>query len=160
MNAFHASEAARAERIAQQKKADDDHRKAVEKAAHDEAQKRAADAAAETARKEKEKEDKWNADGQKIKDDTDRLTAEIDRRGKRASELEIELDSLNKAKEQDNREDFELLKRIEQARVDQHNAEMEIQRMGRDDRAAARTTAPWPRCHLRRRRGRSNGPPF
>jgi type IV secretory pathway VirB10-like protein len=150
MNAFQAREAAHAEAVAQQKKAEDDHRKAVELAAHEEAQKRAAEAAAEAAQKEKEKEDKWNAEGARIQKETDRFTGELDRMTKRASALEIERDSLNKSKEQESREDFELLKRIEQSRVDQHNAEMEIQRMvamiaqRADDSAMAKMPPPPP----------------
>jgi len=48
---------------------------------------------------------------------------------KDSAALEIELDTLHKQKEQSNREDFDLLKQVELARVGLRAAEMENQRM-------------------------------
>ncbi len=124
-----AREAARQVELQRQKDAAEAHRKAIERQAQADATRRAA----ETARKEAEAEaaakKKWDDQSAQIQADTDKAKASIAKSKKEIAALEAELTSLNKAKDKDNREDFELLKSVELARVNQFNAELEIQRM-------------------------------
>lgn len=119
----------RAAQIEKQKAADAEHKKATELKARQDADKRAADQAAELAAAEKEKNDKWNAETKKILDQTNQAASEADKYSKMSAQLEIDLDNLHKQKEQLSREDFDLLKKVEQERVAQRNAQLEIQRM-------------------------------
>jgi hypothetical protein len=124
-----ARDSARASEVARQKAADAAHKKVVEDKARAEAEKRAADEAAEAARVTAEREAKWNAEGAKIQGETDKSNTDGARFAKQAEDLQAELKKLDAEKEKANRDDFELLKGVEAARVAQHNAEMEIQRM-------------------------------
>ena len=129
MSALDARDHQRAEAIAHQKAADTAHKKAIEDAARASAEKRSADDAAAAAKKEADREEKWAAEGKKIQDATSKSNADAAADLKRSNELQAELERLDKEKEATNQEDFNLLKQLESARVAQHNAEMEIQRM-------------------------------
>jgi hypothetical protein len=123
-----AKEQAHKEQVARDK-ADADAKKAVAEAkARADADKRAADRAAEEAKTAQEKEDKYNADMARIKQDTDKSNAKAEVYAKKVSDLTIELDTLHKQKDELTRESFELDKQVELADVERRNAEMEIQR--------------------------------
>jgi len=122
-------DAARTAEINRQKAADAAHKKMIEDQARASAEARSAADAAEAARKAAEREEKWAAEGKKIQDATDQSNADAAKYSKQATDLQADLDRLDKEKEDANREDFDLLKSLESARVAQHNAEMEIQRM-------------------------------
>jgi len=110
-------------------KAEADQKKALAEAkAREDAEKRAADRAADEAKAAKEKEDKYNSDMARIKEDTDRSNATAATYAKQVSDLTIELDSLHKQKDTEMRESFELAKKVELAEIARRNAELEIQR--------------------------------
>jgi membrane protein involved in colicin uptake len=112
------------------KKADEDARKAaIEAAAKADADKRAAQRAADEAKKEADRVAKWEAEGQKIKDATDKYNAEADRSARKAAALELQLTDLRAQKEKLNREAFDLTKQVELGKINRRTAEMEIQRI-------------------------------
>lgn len=119
----------RAEQVAQDRKAEETRKAAIEQKAREDAEKRSAERAAVEAKKEADKIARWEAEGKKIQDATDAATAKGDAYAKQISNLEIELNSLRANKEKFNREAFEFAKQVEQARVNKRNAELEIQRM-------------------------------
>jgi chromosome segregation ATPase len=113
------------------KKLEDD--KAKAKAENE--RKAAADAKERQLAREKEdaekvaaKQAKIAAADKEVKDATDKALAEGDKAAKEVSKLEIELDTLRKAKDKGNREAFDLAKQVELAKVAKRNAEFEIQR--------------------------------
>jgi len=101
----------------------------AEKKAREDAERRNAERATEEARIAKEKQDRYDADMRRIKDDTDKASASAAESAVKVSELTIELDTLHKQKDALTREGFELAKRVEMAAVARRNAEIEIQRM-------------------------------
>ena len=103
-------------------------KKIIEDKARLDSEKRSAARAAEEKKKEDDKIAKWVNDGKKIQDDTDKANAEANRLSKEAAVLEIQLDTLRKAKDKASREAFELVKQVELAKVARRNAEIEIQR--------------------------------
>jgi hypothetical protein len=117
------------EQVAQQQKAEADRKALIEQKAREDAAKRAAERAAADAKKEADRLAKWEADNRKIQELTDAANAKADAYSKQISNLEIELNTLRTTKERMNREAFDFAKKIEQARIDKQNAEMEIQRM-------------------------------
>jgi len=119
----------RAEETAQQLKIEADRKADIEAKARADAEKRAADRAAEEKKKEADKLAKWEAEGQKIRDDTDGYNAKADEYSKQISNLEVELNALRTNKEKLNREAFEILKDVESAKIEKRTAELEIQRM-------------------------------
>jgi len=64
-----------------------------------------------------------------VVDETNRSIARGDVAAKQLAALEIELDTLHKAKDTTSREAFDLAKKVELARIARRNAELEIQRM-------------------------------
>jgi len=110
------------------KLADDTHKAEIEAKARADAEKRAADRAADEAKKEAEKVAKWEAEGKKIQDATDKYNAQAEASAKQAAEMEIELSALRAAKEKLNREAFDLAKQVERGKIDRRTAELEIQR--------------------------------
>ena len=102
---------------------------ATEKKSREDTEKRAADRAA------KEKEDtekrlaKYNADNKRILDDKSGYESDTQRFTRMIAELERELADLRTKKEMTNRENLELLKKVELARIAKRNAELNIQRM-------------------------------
>jgi len=83
----------------------------------------------ETAKKEADRRAKWDAQGQEIADATKKYTAQAEASAKQVADLEAQLVALRKQKETSGRESFELLKKVELARIDKRNAELEIQRI-------------------------------
>ncbi len=110
-------------------KAEADQKKALAEAkAREDAERRSTERAAEEAKAAKDKEDKYNSDMARIKEDTDRSSATAATYAKQVSDLTIELDTLHKQKDTETRESFELAKKVELAEVARRNAELEIQR--------------------------------
>ncbi|ACB75623.1 hypothetical protein [Opitutus terrae] len=119
----------RTEEAAAKAKVEADRKAEIEQKARDDAAKRAADRAAEEAKKEADRAAKQAAEDKKVKDATDAANAKADGYAKQAGELEVQLSALRTQKEKLNREEFELAKQVELARVAKRNAELEIQRM-------------------------------
>ena len=122
-------EQAQAEAAARQKADEAAHKQMIEDKARQDAEKRAADAAADEAKKEADSAAKKKAERDKIQAETDRYNAEVDRYTKDNADLEAQLDALKTKEDQDNRAEFELSKRVEEARVNERIAELDIQRM-------------------------------
>jgi len=126
---------AKAKEIAHQQQVDKDKADADEKKhiaemkAREDAEKREADRAAADAKTAKDKQDKYDADMVRIKEDADKANALAETFSKQVSELTIEIDSLNKQKDTLTREGFEEAKKVELAEVGRRNAELEIQRL-------------------------------
>ncbi len=133
---FYFAEAKEAEIKEQQRIAEDTKRKAddaerkrvIEEKARQDAERRTAERLAAEKQKEDEKLAKWQADGKAIQDATDKANADVNHWSKECSNLEIQLDTLRKAKDKASREAFDLLKQVELAKVTRRNAEIEIQR--------------------------------
>jgi len=122
-------EQAHAEAVAQQKAADAAHKQMIEDKARQDAEKRAADAAADEAKKEADAAAKKKAERDKIQGETDKYNAEIDRYTTDNATLQAQLDGLKKQEDQDNRAEFDLEKRVQDARVTERTSELDIQRM-------------------------------
>lgn len=122
-------EAMRARKV-QEKLEDDKKQKEIAEArAAEDAKKRAAEREAEDRKKEEDRRRKQAAIDKDIADETARFKAEGDKNAKDASNLEIELDRLHKQKDALGREDFELAKQVELARVAKRNAELQEQHL-------------------------------
>jgi len=104
-------------------------KQAAEAKARADAEARNAERAAEETKAAKDKQDKYDNEMRRIKDDTDKANANAEAYAKQVSELTIELDSLRKQRDTITREGFDLAKRVELAEVTRRNAELEIQRM-------------------------------
>jgi hypothetical protein len=115
-------EVARIQKIEADKKAD------IEEKARQDAARRAAERAAEDARKEAKKIADWEAVGKEIQDATDKNIAEADAFARQIAALEIELDSLRRAKEKLNSDVLTQAKAVERAMIDKRTAELEVQR--------------------------------
>ena len=115
--------------IAKQKADETEKKRIAEDKARADAEKRAGERAAEEAKKEADKIAKWQGDSKRIQDDTDKSFADADKYQKEVARLEIELDTIRKAKDKASREAFDLLKQVERSKVDRRNAEIEIQRL-------------------------------
>lgn len=119
----HQQEVARQNAIAEHKK-EEAEAKARADALQREKEQKEQEAAAEAAR-EKKFEDELH----KVQSDIATYSAEADAYARKASELQIELDALHREKDKASRRDFELLKEVEQAQVQQTDAQLQIQRM-------------------------------
>ena len=117
-----------AAKIAEQQRQEAARKAAIEATARADAEKRTAERAAEEAKKEAEKLAKWDEEGRRIQEATDKYNAEADASSKKAAELEVQLSALRAAKEKLNRETFELAKQVELGKVNRRTAELEIQR--------------------------------
>ena len=129
----HAKEAAekervREEQIALEKKQEEERKAAIEEQARLDAAKRTAEREAAAAAKEAERIAEWQAEDLEIQKATDEYNAEADKLAKQISALEVQLDTLHKKKEATNAAVLALSKKVEQARIDKRNAELEIQR--------------------------------
>ena len=121
-------EQARADAAKKEKDDADAKKKAAEEQARVSAEKRAKDQKDADDKVAADREGRWQADSKKIKDETDKNQTQADSLAKEGSDLEVELEQLHQQRETLNREDFDLLKKVELTRVDQQNADMEIQR--------------------------------
>src|SRR3954463_10154573 len=101
----------------------------AEQRAKEDADKRTAARNKEEADKEAAKQAKYQADIDVIKKDTGKYASDAEGYAKQAATLESELTNLRTSKEKLIRESFELDKKVELAKIDRRNAELEIQRM-------------------------------
>jgi chromosome segregation ATPase len=104
-------------------------KQAAEAKARADAEARNAERAAEEAKTAKDKQDKYDSEMRRIKEDTDKASANAEAYARQVSELTIQLDTLRKQKDTMTRDGFDLAKRVELAEVARRNAELEIQRM-------------------------------
>jgi len=114
---------------ARQRAEADEKKHQAEAKARDDAERRNAERLAAEAKAEKDKQQRYDSDMSRIKDDTDRSTALTESNATQVSELTVELDSLHKQKDSLSREGFEIQKKVELAQVARENAELDIQRM-------------------------------
>jgi hypothetical protein len=119
----HQAEVARLKAEADQKKQE------AEARAKADAQQREAEREVAEAKAAKDKQDKYDTEMRRIQAETDKANALAETYSRQVSELTIELDTLNKQKDQLTREGFEEAKKVELAQVARRNAEMEVQRM-------------------------------
>jgi hypothetical protein len=124
-----AREKARAEQVAAQKAADAESRQAIEEKARQDAAKRAEDRAAEAAKKEALKAAKYAAYMAKLQDETDTANTQAAALTDQVAELQLKLDTLNKAKEDANEASFDIEKQIELSEAQKGNADLESERM-------------------------------
>lgn len=101
----------------------------AEARAAEDAKKRAAERAEEDRKKEEDRRKKKEAQDKEIHDDFVRYKTGADAAAKQAGDLEIELDRLRKQRDTMSREDFELAKRVEEARVAKQRAELQQQHL-------------------------------
>ena len=157
----HAEEVAEKTRIREQveeekAQVESDRKARIEEQARVDAMARAAKSKAKAAKKEADRIAKWNNDSQEIEDKTNAHKAEADKHAKAISELEIQLDSLHKAKATSTAEQLNLAKKVEVARIARRNAELEIQRkteaMVRRAEKSSVTQIPPPPPAVKKRR--------
>jgi len=130
----HLKEADIKEKARIEKKAREDaEAKAAKDKREEQARKDAADRAEQRKKDEDEKEAKKLADWQKtnkeIQDSIDQHNAKADEYSKLISRLDIELSTLRANKEKLNRENFDVARDVEAARIEKRTSELEIQRM-------------------------------
>lgn len=101
----------------------------AERQAREDAEKRTAERLAEEKRKEDEKRAKWEAAGKQIADDTATYQAQAGKNVSEARALEAKLAALRAEKDKSIQAVFELEKDVEAARIRKRNAELEIQRL-------------------------------
>jgi len=104
-------------------------KRVAEQRARDDADKRTKARDKEEADKETAKQAKYQADIDVIKKDTAKYASDAEGYAKQAASLDAELNTLRVNKEKLIRESFELDKKVELAKIDRRNAELEIQRM-------------------------------
>ncbi|PTX96473.1 hypothetical protein [Opitutus sp. ER46] len=124
-----AREKARIEKVEADRKEAARLKKEAELRAQVDAQKRQQEREEEERKKEEERVRKQQAADKELRDAIAQFRGEADKSAKQASELEIELDRLHKVKDQTSREDFELAKQVELARVAKRNAELQQQHL-------------------------------
>jgi hypothetical protein len=124
-----AREQAHKEQVAKEKAAYDQKTQQATAKAREDAERRTAERTAEEAKVARDKQDKYNAEMSRLKEDTDKSNALAEGYAKQVSKLTIELDSLHKQKDSLSREGFELAKKVDLAEVARRNAELDIQRM-------------------------------
>jgi hypothetical protein len=136
-----AREQAHATELARQKAADAEHKQMIEDKAKKDADERAAQQAAEEAQKAADAAAKKKKVRDAIQAETDSANAQIDHFTKQIADLQAQLDKLDEQKKQESLADFDFAKKVELARVNERNSELEIQRMV--DMIAQRTAKSW-----------------
>jgi cobalamin biosynthesis Mg chelatase CobN len=118
-------------KMAEDKKHDEEiaKKKIAEEKAKEDADKRSKAREKEESDKEIAKQAKYQADIDTIKKDTAKYAGEAENYSKQAAGLDTDLANLRASKEKLIRESFELDKKVELAKIDRRNAELEIQRM-------------------------------
>jgi len=118
----------------------------TERKSREDTEKRAADRAAKEKEEAEKRLAKYNADNKRILDDKAGYESDAQRFTRMIAQLESELAALRTQKEAVGRENLELLKKVELARIAKRNAELNIQRMTEmiARRAAASTLTAQP----------------
>lgn len=129
----HVDEAKRAEAVRKEMIAKKDAEAAAAKAALEatarkDAEARAAERIASEAKKERDKQERWDAAGRDVQKITDTAKAASAQAVKDIARLENDLKSLRQQRDVLTAEQLALLKSVEQAKIDRRNAELEIQR--------------------------------
>jgi hypothetical protein len=115
--------------VALAKEADESKKQAAEAKAREDAAQRTAARLADEQKKEQEKQDRWEAEGLRIAEDTARDTGKAASLAGSVAEREKELAALRSARDTVNHEAFELARQVELARIQKRNAELEVQRL-------------------------------
>ncbi len=126
---MHAREQAHAAALAAQKAADAEHKQIIEAKARQDADARAAQQAADDAKKEADAAARKKKIRDGIQAETDKANAEIQKYTTEIADLEAQLAKLDEQKKQETRFDFDFAKKVELARVNERDSELEIQRM-------------------------------
>ena len=121
-------EAEKAQQIADVAAAEAAQKAEAERRAKEDADRRTAEREADEAKKLAERRAKWAAAGQEIADDTAKYNAEADKFAKSVAELEITLLETRNKQQALNTETFELMKKVEMARIAKRTAELKEQR--------------------------------
>jgi len=129
----HSKEAAEqeAQRVAMEKAAKDEEARKKEadiKRAQEDNKRREEQRKKEDAEKEAKRKEEYNKAMQKITDEKNNYAAKAADAKRQADKLQKEIDDLRAAKEKLNREVLDMSKKVELARIDKRNAELEIQR--------------------------------
>jgi hypothetical protein len=111
------------------RKAEEDKKKEAEKLAAEDAKKRQIEREQEDRKKEEERRRRQEAADKEVRDKTAEYRGKADTAAKQVNQAELELDRLHKLKEQTSREDFDLAKQVELARVAKRNAELQEQHL-------------------------------
>lgn len=122
-------ERVRLEKIAAKLDAEKKQKDEAERVAALDAQKRQKEREEEDRKKEADRRRKQEAADKAVRDETTQFRTEADSQAKKAAELEIELDRLRKQRETETRQEFDLAKQVELARIAKQNAEFEEQRL-------------------------------
>lgn len=101
----------------------------AERQAREDAEKRTAERLAEEKRREDEKRAKWEAAGKQIADDTASYRTQAEKNAAEAKALEAKLAALRAEKDKAGQTAFDVAKDVEAARIRKRNAELEIQRL-------------------------------
>ncbi len=113
---------------AEAKLAEETRKADAERKAREDADKRAAARLAEEQKKEDDKRIKWEADNAQIAADAARYDAQAATFTKELTALEKQLAEIRATGQSLNRQNFELARDVELARIAKRNAELEIQR--------------------------------
>jgi hypothetical protein len=100
----------------------------AERVAKADAARRSAERETEEQKKEADKQARWAAEGKRIEEETARFADRIKELTEQTAHTEAELATLRAARTQVDRENFELAREVELARIAKRNAELEIQR--------------------------------
>jgi predicted nucleic acid-binding Zn-ribbon protein len=112
------------------KKADEDKHKAeVDARATADAKKHQEERDAEDRKKQEKKQADYDDAMRKLRDEANDYTAQAEKLGKEAADLEKQISDSRNEKEKLTRESLELAKGVELAKINRRNAELEIQRM-------------------------------
>jgi chromosome segregation ATPase len=124
-----AAVAAKEKRVADEKAAEETHRKEIEAKAQEDARKaQEARDLKERERQEKAQKDKEEQD-RKIQDETAKFENEAAKYTKQIADMQAEIAKLRDKREAMTREVLDLAKKVELTKIDRRNAELEIQRM-------------------------------
>jgi sRNA-binding protein len=124
-----AREKAHQEEVAKEKADADAKKQLAEAKAREDAQRREAQREKEEKDSAQAKLDKYEANMHRIQTDTDASNARAEARAKEVSELTIEIENLQKQKDDLSHQSFDDQKKIQLAEVARENAEFEIQRL-------------------------------
>jgi hypothetical protein len=122
-------EQARIAKVEADRKAEEAKKKKAEEIAAEDARKRQIEREAEDQKKEEDRRRKQAIADKEVRDKTNDYRSKADASQKQVNQLEIELDRLHKDKEKASREDFDLAKQVELARVAKQNAELQEQHL-------------------------------
>jgi translation initiation factor IF-2 len=106
----------------------DNEKKALEEKARIDSEKRNAERIKTEQENEAKKKAEYDAKIQKMKDEIKRYTDDVDANKKLADRLDKELAGLRDRRDKENRENFELAKKVEISKKLRRDAELEVQR--------------------------------